>query len=246
MKPNFKEWACSLSGCDGGNPEAEIWICGIEPGLENNDYYKKKLPIEINKGKYSPPEKYDWKDKIEGSGKSNYGRNIAKLYSAIKGKKGDNYIEVIKTCSGSEIFKMNLYPIPFRNTDDREWENYGLKELTGFDDKYSFQTWCTLHRFPAIANLLKDKNPKLIIGTGISYLRDFFLFFTDRSDIDKNINYDKIESPEQKPRPYYWAELRNGTLLFVIPFGSGAYGLNSKYLIQEIGNRMRQLISKTI
>jgi len=28
---NFQDWACSLSGCDGGNLEADIWwLCGIE------------------------------------------------------------------------------------------------------------------------------------------------------------------------------------------------------------------------
>jgi len=30
----FYEWATSLSGCDGGNTEADIWLCGIEWGAE--------------------------------------------------------------------------------------------------------------------------------------------------------------------------------------------------------------------
>lgn len=29
---NFKEWACSLSGCDGGDINADTWLCGIEWG----------------------------------------------------------------------------------------------------------------------------------------------------------------------------------------------------------------------
>ena len=29
---NFKKWACSLSGCDGGNLMADTWLCGIEWG----------------------------------------------------------------------------------------------------------------------------------------------------------------------------------------------------------------------
>ncbi len=29
---NFKDWACSLSGCDGGNLKADTWLCGIEWG----------------------------------------------------------------------------------------------------------------------------------------------------------------------------------------------------------------------
>ena len=27
---NFKEWACSFSGCDGGDVDSPVWLCGIE------------------------------------------------------------------------------------------------------------------------------------------------------------------------------------------------------------------------
>jgi hypothetical protein len=101
-----------------------------------------------------------------------------------------------------------------------------------------------------MTNWLKENtnnSPALIIGTGISYLKEFFLLFADRSERNM-INCEKIlpESPESKPRSYYWAELRNGTLLFVIPFSSNPYGLNSDYLIKKMGNRIRNLISEAI
>ncbi len=32
LKKEFIQWATSLSGCDGGNPEADIWLSGIEWG----------------------------------------------------------------------------------------------------------------------------------------------------------------------------------------------------------------------
>lgn len=37
MQQQVKEWACSFSGCDGGNPNAPIWLCGIEWGLRVKD-----------------------------------------------------------------------------------------------------------------------------------------------------------------------------------------------------------------
>jgi len=34
---NFKEWACSFSGCDGGDLKSPVWLCGIEWGFSNPD-----------------------------------------------------------------------------------------------------------------------------------------------------------------------------------------------------------------
>lgn len=65
---DFKEWACSLSGCDGGNLDADTWLCGIEWGRGSYDdgiYYKEYLPEEIRKGKVNLEKSlFDWKDSI--------------------------------------------------------------------------------------------------------------------------------------------------------------------------------------
>ncbi|MEC4686653.1 MAG: hypothetical protein VST71_13100 [Nitrospirota bacterium] len=51
MNENMRLWACSLSGCDGGNINSDIWLCGIEwGGGSDGNYYEKDLPQEINKG----------------------------------------------------------------------------------------------------------------------------------------------------------------------------------------------------
>ena len=34
---NFKKWLCSFSGCNGGNPRANIWISGIEWGWRDKN-----------------------------------------------------------------------------------------------------------------------------------------------------------------------------------------------------------------
>ncbi|SFE04741.1 hypothetical protein [Nitrosomonas sp. Nm166] len=208
---NFKEWACSLSGCDGGNINADTWLCGIEwGGGSKNDYYAERLPREIKNGASTPEQNiYDWKDSITYP----FGRSFAKLYSAIVGEKVENYSEFVsKKWKGSEIFKLNLYPIAFDSTDSALWHMYRLK---------------------------------LIVCTGVSYLRDFFICFGGNSENSATIQYEDLSpSPGSKvenKRRFYWVHLDQHTTLVVIPFFSGSYGLNSNYLLQKIGNRIREI-----
>ena len=85
----------------------------------------------------------------------------------------------------------------------------------------------------------KSPSPKLIIGTGISYLTDFFACYAGAINIDSVINVGKLKSKERK---YYWAKLKNGTTLVVIPFFSSQSGLNSDELLQEMGEKIRILV----
>jgi len=243
MNKNIRDWACSLSGCDGGNVGADIWLCGIEWGGGNLDnYYEKNLPHEISQGEVvSNLDKYNWKDSITYP----YGLNFAKLYSAIKGRKVEDYKKVEKL-SGEELFKLNLYPIAFNSTDHNLWHKNKLDEITGFENKYLFNTWCFFNRFPAFSSLRKKHKPKLIIGTGVDYLRDFLMFFGGIENIDK-LSSDKIipKSESNKyDRTFYWVNLDTNTLLVIIPFFSGRYGLNSNYLLQEMGTRIGKLLEK--
>lgn len=242
LSSNFIEWACSFSGCDGGNIDADIWLSGIEWGGAKENYYKE-LQEEISKGKYIPPEEYEWDNSLEYT----YGRNVAKLFCAIKGKRVEQYKEIVSRYNGSELFMMNLYPIAFSNTDYQLWQKYALDKITGFKEKYLFKTWCFLHRFPFFARKTKQKTPKLIIGTGISYLTDFFVCFGGSSTINTTINYGEIKAKllanSKAIRQYYWAKLNNQTTIVVIPFFSGQYGLNSNYLVQKTGDIIKGLIS---
>lgn len=243
---NFTEWASSLSGCDGGKLEKSIWVCGIEWGIERGgsveDYYSKKLPEEIRNGEYKPQEKYPWIENL----KHPYGIKVAKLVAVIYGRKVEDYKNFVEKADGSEIFKMNLYPIAFHNTSDHLWKKYGLDKLTGFKEKHLFKTWCFFNRFPKFAEKVKEKEPIIIIGTGISYLTDFLLCF---HGCDKNISpnielsyIDSSSSTNSYRRYFYWTKINEGkTTLFVIPFLGGYYGLNSDELIQKMGNRIKEI-----
>jgi len=98
---------------------------------------------------------------------------------AIHEKKVEDYKEVARY-TGDELFKLNLYPIAFDSTDLNHWHKYGLSKITGFENKYLFNTWCFFNRFPAYTNLRKKHKPDLIICTGVDYLRDFLIFFGTR------------------------------------------------------------------
>jgi len=240
VSPKFKEWACSLSGCDGGNPDAEIWICGIEWGLGKKDnaaeYYNTTLPNEIAQGKVTPFGPYDWK----GTLKTPYGKNVAKLVCSIKDGRAADYPDYIEK-NQPEIFKLNLYPIAFNNTSSQLWNNH-LKKLTGFDEKYLFKIWCARNRFPHFSELVSRKNPKWIIGTGISYLMDFFVCFAGNNLLNTGIGDGKItKASDNSTRSYCWAKLTDNTTLVVIPFFSGSHGLHSDELIEKMGKIISNL-----
>ena len=242
MTAKIKDWASSLSGCDGGNIEADTWLCGIEWGGGSSEgYYETQLRQEIDEGAVNANlKKFDWADSITYP----YGRSFAKLYTAITNHgKVEDYAKVAEL-TGNELFKLNLYPIAFDSTNHDLWHKNKLDEITGFESKYIFNTWCLFNRFPAFAKLRREHKPKLIIGTGVDYLRDFLIFF-GADECAGNLKSGKIsdDSDANKyDRSFYWVRLDGGTLLVVIPFFSGRYGLNSNALLQKMGERISELM----
>jgi hypothetical protein len=251
VSPIFKNWACSFSGCDGGNIYADVWLCGIEWGgatYGEGDYYEKlKKEIEAGEAKPYYEKKFDWEESLTYP----YGRSFAKLFAAIQNEKVEKYKQVAKECTGEELFKLNLYPIAFDDTEEFRWKRHELDKITGFDEKNLFQTWCFFNRFPFFTKVRKERKPKLVICTGITYLRDFLYCFAGDQNNCENIQPEDIkpqsDSNTQNTRRYYWISLDNGkeetdTKLVIIPFFSGAHGLNSDHLIQQIGNDIRDKI----
>jgi hypothetical protein len=140
---------------------------------------------------------------------------------------------------GSEIFRTNLYPIAFNSAKPELWKQNGLDIITGFKEKNLFKTWCFLNRFPAISKIVEEKSPKLIIGTGVNYLTDFFVCYAGSLNSDNIINVGELKT---KKRQYYWARIGENTTLVVIPFFSSQSGLNSNELLQEMGEKIRELV----
>lgn len=240
---NFKNWACSFSGCDGGNLDADICLCGIEWGSGgcNDGIYYQELPKEIENGAVKLKNTtFDW----EESTTYTYGRSYAKLYCAIMGESVENYKKYVKDLDGSQLFKLNLYPIAFDSTDESLWHKYNLDKVTGFNNKYLFQVRCFMNRFPFFSELRLEKKPKLIICKGINYLLDFLMFFGGYQSRDNYVYSGDIEVTSTKgtlkKKRYYWVKLDNESTLVVIPFFSGSYGLNSNVSLEEMGKKIRE------
>ena len=245
VSEGFKKWACSLSGCDGGNVNAKTWLCGIEWGGGSGDEgeYYESLKGQIRTGVHPGNDNlYNWEESLTYP----FGRSFSKLYAAMKGEEVKNYKHFSKEVwSDSEVFKLNLYPIAFDSTDPQLWHDNKMPEITGFAEKYLYQTWCAFNRFPAFARLRAVHNPDLIVCTGVSYLRDFLMCFGGNQSNLGFVNHGDLgamTSDKTRPRRYYWVELIGGTKLFVIPFFSGQYGLNSDALLQEMGEVIRDKV----
>lgn len=254
IDPKFKEWACSFSGCDGGDPSSPIWLCGIEWGFPNDQgqavdefetrkmqFYTEELTAEIAKGAYQPgeyqyflPERWQYP----------FVRNFGKLIGVISGMSVYE-LEQIKTASERwNIFHMNLYPIKFPNESDELWQKYGLPNVTGLQSKQIYRTWCLLRRFPWMAEQVKKHQPRLIIGTGIGYLTDFIVCCGGSGIVD-DIHCERLVGDENNSgnssRTLYWTKVSSQTTLAVVPFMTSRFGLNSNVLIEKFGSRIREV-----
>lgn len=243
MKPEIKQFLLSFAGCDGGDigspDNPSIWICGIEWGGNNatledvRNYFESK----------------DWQ-KIHGTSDYSenfaypYGRVMAKLLSAIKGEKYcvENYQQfaedhkLLEKDVKSGYFKMNLYPLWFKNTDTNLWDE-NLAELLDFRNKNEYIRWCRRYRFIEINQWTNQYQPKLVICFGTSYEDDFNIAFSDGY---KAFNEQKIDNLTLK-----WKRNENGTIVAVLPFPNVArYGLQKETTIQDFGDFLRNLLNK--
>ena len=236
VKSNFAKWANSFSGCDGGNIKGPVWFCGIEYGgneinIENNNFQHESEP------KYWPDDKRDEWFKYQ------FNRKILKLYSALLGENVDKYKEVARNRKAfdkdSDLFKMNLYPLAFKDTGDDHWKE-AFYNATGIPTKEIYRAWCQIYRFKTIQSWSKQHSEtlKLIICTGLSYARDFIMAFRGMKHVHNNLNETMVSKRYMK-----WILFNNEkTLLVIIPFlGHKKYDLNSNELLQEFGTEINKL-----
>jgi len=220
-------------------------MSGIEWGsgsYESGKYYKEELPHEIEKGEYTAySADYDWEKSLT----YRYGISFAKLFAVMNGVDSSKTWGYVPTLTGGEVFKLNLYPIAFDSTHPSLWREYGLDRLTGFEEKHLFRTWCFYNRFPIFSDLVRHHRPRIIIGTGVSYLEEFFACFGGSKETASKVKFEDIdpqsESAKSRSRRFYWVPINETSLLFVIPFFSGVHGLNSDYLLQKVGDRIREI-----
>jgi hypothetical protein len=236
VTPEFGEWAVGYSGCDGGNLKGEVWVCGIEYGggvVESDLRFDPML------------EPWCWpEESIDEALSYQYNRKLAKLYAAIKGEPVGMCMDVAKRDrifqKDGPMFKLNLYPIAFKNASDELWEEWIYKK-TGLPTKSLYRAWCQIHRFKAIRSWVAEYSPKLIIGTGRGYLSDFVLAFGGLECL-----YDGTGRTEKiGDRDLFIRSVNGGrTQLAVTPFLGNRHGLSSDAQLEDFGKAIRELLKR--
>lgn len=242
MKTEVYDFLTAYSGYNGGDigsPERPaIWCCGIEWGSENST-------LETVKDYFNSKE---WQD-IQGfeeegeNAQGYYDRVVCKLLCAINGQAVENYKSFAKEqrvwMKGAKTgyFKMNLYPLWFKNTDPSLWDKR-LAEFLSLKDKWEYLDWCRQHRFPKINEMARKYQPKLVIGFGLTHEKDFNLAFSDGY---KPFN----RQPINDKLVVRWKCNENGTFIVVLPFPNVPNsGFQRDIDIQASGEFLASLLAK--
>ena len=243
VNADFEKWATGFSGCDGGDVGSihsrSVWFCGIEWG-GGHPADAEKLRGVFSEDVGTPPEGY-----TEDDGMPAWKQNLAyifnwqaiKLLAAINGEHVSAYksfAERIKPFVKDErgYYKMNLYPLAFRNTSHELWQE-GFANATGFSSKQFYLEWTRENRFPAMKNWVASYSPRIILCTGITYINDFKSAFVDDG---LALNLEIIDD-----RELHWVKNKNGTIVVVMPFMINRHGLTKNVSIQKFGERIREI-----
>jgi len=186
----FAEWAKNISGMVGGNPNGDIWFCGIEFGGDEKERNFDNPIYDDNKGVF-PYWDDNLKEIYPEYPKWQYWQKQAKIVCYIKDPIANwrKYLRVDFLSSNGDTFSMNLFPINFQNTSHEIWSKQEYLD-TGFPTKTEYIAWCIQNRFPSLKELVYKYSPKVLICTGSSFRKEFLLAFSEEiSDI-----YEKMKS----------------------------------------------------
>ena len=236
----FVNWATGFSGCDGGDigssQSKSVWFCGIEWGGGHPSDENELNNTVFSKDVQLPPEGYvEWQENLA----YRFNWQAMKLLASLNGDLVSSYKEFAEsiqpfTNNTKGYFKMNLYPLAFKNTSHELWES-GFAKATGLENKQDYLTWTRAHRFPIMRKWTETYSPKLIICVGKSYIADFALAFTDGLTFKTEV----IDNRELS-----WAVNKNGTMVVVLPFMLNRNGLTKNTSIQKFGDKICELMLK--
>lgn len=247
MKSNFYNWAVSFAGCDGGNLKmARTWFCGLEWGYkdgnesEKRKYYKSiSLSISRNETSTFNSEFYNF-----SKHQNQFGRFITEIYSSIYNFDKNDHSNFNK----SDIFKINLYPIAFRDISEELYQKY-MKDYLQFKSKLEYKQWCMLNRFPFLAEKAKESSSlERIICIGTSHVNEFLSAFGNISpNFEKQVVVEELSSDSPtnlKPKKFYWLKIDINKFLYIIPFYSSQNGFNEEILRYKFGQRVKEIESE--
>lgn len=190
MNSFFNDLEKQLSGMDGGNISAPLWLSGLEWGGAD-----EKVTSEITRpthevhGYCVPYLSSGWKAENLNFYKWQFDQKIAKiLCKAFEFQGGyKNYMKDHYCNFDSNEFKLNLFPLPCKNMNT--WSEEHI-ELTKTKIKYHYQTHCSVSRFKLFNDLVKEFEPKVIVCFGQKYLEEYKMAFWSCND--NRIDYTEV------------------------------------------------------
>lgn len=247
----FASWATALTGMDGGNPKASLWMCGIERGSENTKDDLKELRAEIeqfdNEKEYIPSFSADFRKDETYATKvmtSPFTRKTAKMVSGYLGKPDWREYIANEFCDPEgPLFKMNLYPLNFQDTNENNWKEVHY-QLSGFPTKSLYKAWCIENRFPVLKSIMHEYSPKVLICVGGTFKTDYVLAFGDKAQdlFDGKWETESLGESNKKCAEYMFIN-QGKTALIITPF-LGRGGLMSDDSLQRLGALARRLTAE--
>jgi hypothetical protein len=240
INKDFEKWAKGYSGFDGGNPNAKIWLCGIEWGgnqTENLEDLQKDFQNDVSKipmGYDNHNENLDFP----------YNYKFLKVMAAAKGidflangSDSKKIKQILKDFNDKEkhftkesnYLKLNIFPLQFQEDKNSLWTKV-YKDATGFETKNEYRKWCLEKgRFELFQNMIRESAPSLIITTG-STSRNYYIEafgFKDFELQSRNLKYDTTKNI------YYAYDYDKDIMFLNIPFLGRP--LNSNKILMEVG-----------
>ncbi|MDA8384151.1 MAG: hypothetical protein M0037_14055 [Betaproteobacteria bacterium] len=221
---DFDRFLASWSGVDGGNPSADVWICGIEHG-GSLDPVTDLDPV---------PEPASWTDDFKKQNPKfqtwQYNQKAAKLLVALNSLQRDlgqqpslegwkPYMAEKLYVRDGESFKLNLFPLASPKVDSAEW-NLVYAQHPALRDKGAYRERCRKVRFPFFKDMRHHYKPKIIVGTGKTFRDDFARAFGFHGLGERR----PIGAGQRQRECLVYGD--HGSTLVVTPFFGGRYGLN--------------------
>jgi hypothetical protein len=239
MKVNedFARMAQGFAGCDGGNPHARLWFCGIEPNYKgkndppmNKEKLKKYLSLprgHLHKGVPYWDEKFRKDHDYESWPLDNF---IANIVCRVYGNSGNrfhdhkNYMQKYLYSHDGKSFKLNLFPLSCSGTDKKNWTE-AHRIVSGIKEQRHYRKWCEGNRFPFLRALPRqyntDGNGRVIVCFGKTFgprFRKAFLEPNERKTAHRSLI--NIRKEEQRIIEVIKPEGNKSLKLLIIPFPS--------------------------
>lgn len=234
----FNTLGSNILDLDGGNIEAKLWFCGIEPNIEVHENY-------VNEYQKKATQYFKNDFRIENFPIPYYESDISKwsvdskIKTVISSWCGFDYQSNYN--QDAPVFKLNLFPLPAPNVPS--W-NHFHKKITGCTLKSEYYGRCIGQRFPLLRELVLKYDPKVIVCIGREFINEFIYAFWGDNNFDKTSKSIPIRPNERHPQIHIHTKDGFPTLIETPFFGWKRFEIKKHDDLEVIGDYIRKYLLK--